>query len=138
MDDMEWRRIFRDSGAPAEILENPPGLNGKAPSYVHVDDRGEGVVVAMGFDFRIPTEITPREWRERNFNALEVSLEFTRVRDIEIYGWARRLDCLITLSRNPGGDLDVKAIGDEEKISFTTERVRISRFRAYRASSPSP
>lgn len=92
----------------------------------------------MGFDFRVPTETTPREWREKHFNAFEVSLEFIRVRDIKIDGWARSLDCLITLSRSPEGDFDVKAIGDEEKISFTAERVRVSRLRAYRASAPSP
>lgn len=138
MDDREWRRILENSDAPGEIIENAPELDGTALSYLHIDDRREGAVVAMGFDFRVSPEEAPRRWREQHFNAFEVSLEFTCVRDVRINGWARSLDCLITLSRSSEGTIDVKAFGDEEKISFTAERARISRFRPYRASASSP
>ncbi|WP_410535886.1 Imm50 family immunity protein [Streptomyces sp. KL2] len=138
MDDREWRRILEDSDAPGEIIENIPELDGTALSYLHIDDRHEGAVAAMGFDFRVPPEEAPKKWREQDFNAFEVSLEFTRVRNVKIDGWARSLECLITLSRSPEGAIDVEVFGNGEKTSFTAERARISRFRPYRASASSP
>ncbi|MCG3042917.1 Imm50 family immunity protein [Streptomyces fenghuangensis] len=122
MDDREWQRILERSDAPEGIIENAAELNGTSLSYLHVDDRHEGAVIAMGFNFRMSPEGAPRKWREQNFNAFEVSLEFTCVRDVKINDWARSLDCLITFSRSSEGTIDVKVFGDEEKISFTAER----------------
>ncbi|PJE93840.1 hypothetical protein CUT44_32075 [Streptomyces carminius] len=135
MGDADWRLAFDGSEELRNTFASPPDLSGRALSCLHVDDRDGSAVVAMGFDFSIPPEEAPREWAEQQFNAFEISLEFTRVRDLRIDGWARELDCHVTLSRNPQGSVDVRVSGVGENISFTAEQARVSRFRAYRASS---
>lgn len=135
MDNADWRTFFENSEEFTKIPEPLPGLSGNALSHLHVDEREAGVAVAMGFDFRIPAEAAPEEWADHHFNAFEVSLEFTRVRDVRIDGWARELDCRVELSRNSDGTVDVTVSGTGEHVSFTAGRARVSRFRAYRAAT---
>lgn len=135
MDDEDWRTAFEESDELRNTFASPPVLSGRALSRLHVDDRGGSVAVAMGFDFRVPPGDAPQEWVEQQFNAFEISLEFTHVQDLRIDGWAKELDCHVALSKNSQGFVDVRVSGTGEHISFTAERARISRFRAYRASA---
>jgi hypothetical protein len=138
MGDTDWWSSFEDSDEMMEALGTPPDLSGKNLSHLHVDDRGEGVAVAMGLDFQMPPGKILEGWRDRHFNAFEISLEFTEVQDIRIAGWARTLDCRVMLAWNSERGVDVKVSGTGESVSFTAGRARISRFRAYRASAASP
>ncbi|MFD1830798.1 Imm50 family immunity protein [Streptomyces desertarenae] len=135
MDDGDWRTAFEGAEEVGNTFASPPVLSGRNLSRLHVDDRGGNVAVAMGFDFRVSSEDAPQEWVEQQFNAFEVSLEFTRVQDLRIDGWAGEPDCRVAFSKNPRGSVDVRMSGTGEHISFTAERARISRFRAYRASA---
>lgn len=135
MDDGDWRTVFEGSEELRNTFASPSALTARNLSRLHVDDRGGNVAVAMGFDFRVSPGDAPQGWAEQQFNAFELSLEFTHVQDLRVDGWATESDCHVALSKNPRGSVDVRMSGTGEHISFTAERARISRFRAYRASA---
>ncbi len=125
---MSWTRHLENPKSLTSMFESVEGLDALEFHSVELDR--EGPIIKLRADLPRFPDVPPPRWVSAQANCVQVILTFWGVSNVQLSGWATRVDGRLSVVEEDGG-LSVKIEAPPLVSTFRASQIHLDQFTPY-------